>query len=195
MKWLNFVCIGLFCLPMIAQAAVTASVNQTQIGPADVLELTLQKEGRSQANADLTPLKKDFDVLGTSTGSSIQIINGSMSSTTTLSLQLSPNRSGKMQIPAITWDGESTRPIAIEVSNDITPSQNQSANAGISNHIFFESHLDDQAIYYGGAKLLTVRLYTDQPLTQANSPHEGNLPLDQIQRKNTVAVSTRGFED
>jgi hypothetical protein len=105
-----------------------------------------------------------------------------MSSTTTLSLQLSPNRSGKMQIPAITWDGESTRPIAIEVSNDITPSQNQSANAGISNHIFFESHLDDQAIYYGGAKLLTVRLYTDQPLTQANLdfPASSDIKLQQM---------------
>src|SRR3546814_155023 len=64
---------------LCAQAAVTAQLDREQMQPGESVQLNLERDGSGGAELDLSPLKKDFDVLGRSSGSSIQIINGSIS--------------------------------------------------------------------------------------------------------------------
>jgi hypothetical protein len=176
--------IGLMCLPILSSATVTATVNQSQIAQTDIIDLTIQKSGSSHADADLSPLKQDFSVLGTSKGSSIQVINGNMTSSSTIQLQLSPKHTGQLTIPAITWDGERTQAIPVTVSQQAKKSASSNASVGSSTgqngsgHVFFDIKPNKSPMFFGGARLLTVRLYTDQPLTQAGLSFPSNSTIN-----------------
>src|SRR3546814_20460791 len=85
--------------------------------PGESVQLNLERDGSGGAEPDLSPLKKDFDVLGRSSGSSIQIINGSISRHTSVRVTLSPKRSGTLTIPPISWGREQTRALQITVTD------------------------------------------------------------------------------
>jgi hypothetical protein len=184
MKLKTLIVISLMCLPILAKATLTATVNQTQISQTDIVDLTIQKTGSSHSDADLSPLKQDFAVLGTSTGNSIQVINGNMTSSSTIQLQLSPKHAGSLTIPALTWDGETTQAIAINVSPQAANSTSSSPSAGLSasqtgsRHVFFDIKSNKVPMYFGGARLLTVRIYTDQQLTQAGLSFSSNTAVN-----------------
>lgn len=57
-------------------AGLSARVDSGTVAQGDTFQLTLTTNGQADASPDLTPLQKDFDVLGTSQSSSTQIING-----------------------------------------------------------------------------------------------------------------------
>src|SRR3546814_16259704 len=69
--------------------------------PGESVQLNLERDGSGGAEPDLSPLKKDFDVLGRSSGSSIQIINGSISRHKRVRVTLSPKRSGPVTMPPL----------------------------------------------------------------------------------------------
>ncbi|HEY9544714.1 MAG TPA: BatD family protein, partial [Solimonas sp.] len=157
---------------LCAQAAVTAQLDREQMQPGESVQLNLERDGSGGAEPDLSPLKKDFDVLGRSSGSSIQIINGSISRHKSVRVTLSPKRSGTLTIPPISWGGEQTRALQIVVTAG-GGSQAQ-ANGTNSPHVFFTTTLDESQPYVQSALLLTVRLHTDLPLRQASLDFGGN---------------------
>ena len=63
-------------------AGVSATLDRTAIAEGDTVTLTIVAEGQQSQGAqpDLSPLRKDFTILGTSTSQQMQIINGRMSS-------------------------------------------------------------------------------------------------------------------
>src|SRR3546814_18549147 len=75
---------------LCAQAAVTAQLDREQMQPGESVQLNLERDGRGGAEPDQSPLQKDFDVLGRSSGSSIQNINGSISRHKTEAVTVSP---------------------------------------------------------------------------------------------------------
>src|ERR1700712_265190 len=93
----------------LAHAALQATVDRNQVAAGESFTLTLQSDGNS-ASPDLSPLSRDFDVLGQSSGSSIQIINGHISRSMQWEISLSPKHAGQVVIPAITAGGESRKP-------------------------------------------------------------------------------------
>jgi hypothetical protein len=68
----------LLLVSVIAHASMRASLDSTTIAEGDTVQLTLEHEGQSSDQPDLSPLQQDFDVLRTNRSSSIQIMNGSM---------------------------------------------------------------------------------------------------------------------
>ncbi len=155
-----------------ALAGVTASLDRDQIGSGDTVTLTLRHDGRSGDQPDLSPLDKDFDILGRSSGSSYQIVNGHMSSQTQLQLTLSPKHSGQLGIPAIRWGAEQSEPLQLSVSAAGAAPSNSGGTSGSSGtasaHVFLSSSLHSAEPYVQAADILTVRLYTDQPLQQGS---------------------------
>src|SRR5579871_3867529 len=114
----------LLCIPLLlllatsaAQAALRATVDNTQVAPGDSVQLTLVHDGRS-GEPNLSPLKQDFDIVSRSTSTSFQIVNGSASSSIQLTLLLTPKRSGPLVIPALTWDSDRSVPIALNVTSN-----------------------------------------------------------------------------
>lgn len=157
---------------LCAQAAVTAQLDRDQVQPGESVQLDLERKGSGGAEPDLSPLKKDFDVLGRSSGSSIQIINGSISRHKSVRVTLSPKRSGTLTVPALSWGGEQTAPLQLTVAaSGGSPAQAGSTN---SPHVFFTRSLDEPQPYVQSALLLTVRLHTDLPLQQASLDFSGS---------------------
>ncbi|MBI3432544.1 MAG: protein BatD [Hydrogenophilales bacterium] len=160
--------VALWSLSLSASAAVSARLDPPQVGPGEAVQLILQHDGETSSQPDLGPLKQDFDVLGRSTGSSIQIINGRMSAQTEINLTLMPKHGGTLQVPALQWDGQTTPALALTVNGNSAGAPSGNVPASGSAHVFLTTTLDQKQPYVQAAATLTVRLYTDEPLYQAS---------------------------
>ena len=175
------------CATESAMAAVTASLDRDQIAPDETVQLLVQREGSSNGQPDLSGLKRDFDILRTSQGSSVRIINGHVNSSTEIKLTLAPKHEGTIRIAPLQWDGEQSPPLTLTVGGS------GSANAGAGNaqtpgatstdpatapaanaHVFLTATLDRPQTYVQAATVLTVRVHTDQTLYQAGLNLTGN---------------------
>jgi hypothetical protein len=162
-----------FALP--ALAAVTATLNSDHVASGQTVQLQLQHDGTTDSQPDLGPLRSDFDVLGSSSGSNVQIINGHMSSQTQVTVLLSPKHDGKIRIPPLQWDGQQTAALELTVGGSGNASTGPSTgyrgrqtSGNDSSHIFLTTTLDQKQPYVQAADVLTVRLYADQPIFQAS---------------------------
>ena len=82
-------------------ADMNAWLDRTRIGEGETVQLKLEAQGQVSGRPDTTPLEQDFEILGLSTGSRVNIVNGRTDATTTWVLTLSPMRSGSLEIPAL----------------------------------------------------------------------------------------------
>ena len=165
----------LCCLSLPAAAAVSAALDRDEVAAGDTVQLLLRHEGRGGGEPDLGPLKQDFDVLGSSSGSSIQFINGALSSQRELRLTLAPKHSGKLRVPALSWGGEQSDPLELTVTEGgSADSQASGATDAHAAHVFLTASVDQKQPYVQGAVLLTIQLHTDQPLYQASLDLPGN---------------------
>lgn len=156
-----------FALP--ALAAVTASLNRDNIASGGTVQLQLQHDGTTDSQPDLGPLRNDFDVLGSSSGSNVQLINGHMSSQSLVTVLLSPKHDGTIRIPPLQWDGQQTAALELTVGGSgNTASGQPGSTSGGASHIFLTATLDQKQPYVQAADVLTVRLYADQPIFQAS---------------------------
>ena len=157
---------GLLMMAGVAQCAVRASVDSNSIAANGTVELTLERDGQSSAEPDLSPLKTDFDVLSSSRSSKVQIINGAMTASARIALSLSPKHGGALRIPALTWGNEQSEPIAVDVSGSRSSSPTATAAAG-SGKVFLKSSIEPAQSYVQAGIHLTVRLYSSMPLYHA----------------------------
>jgi hypothetical protein len=165
-------------LSVHATASVQATLERDQVSLGDSVGLTLVQQGSRSGTPDLGPLKADFDILGSSQGTSVQITNGSMSQQVQLQLTLSPKHAGQLIIPPLQWGNDHTRPLALNVAGPQTgnsaPSNQNPASAADNSpvdaaqaHVFLESTLSQNQPFVQNAVVLSVRLYGDGALTQA----------------------------
>jgi len=97
-------------------SGLRASVNSTHIGFGDSFQLILSMDANSMTTApDLTPLQQDFQILSTGRSSQTNIINGKRTDTTSWVITLTPNKKGKLTIPAITAGANSSQAMTVEV--------------------------------------------------------------------------------
>jgi hypothetical protein len=149
-----------------ATAAVTASLDRNQIAPGETVRLLLQHDGSADSQPDIRPLRPDFDVLGTSSGSSMQIINGHSSSQTQMTLTLAPKHDGKIVIPPLQWDNQQSAALELTVAS--ASGKQGAASSADTSHVFLTATPDQKQPYVQAAIVLTVRLYADEPIYQAS---------------------------
>lgn len=149
-----------------AMAEVSARLDRVSVGSGETVQLLLQHQGRTSKDPDLSPLQQDFEVLGTSRGSSMQFSNGDFSAQVQLRITLSPKRSGKLVVPPLEWDGERTQALTLNVGS--AASGNAAASAAQAAPVFVTATVDKTQPYVQSAVVLTVQVHTDQPLYQAS---------------------------
>jgi hypothetical protein len=167
-----------------AWAAFTASVDRTQLAAGESVQLTLQSDRSGSSDPDLAPLAKNFDILSRSTSNSLQILNGSMSSQRQVTLVLAPRRSGLVEVPRLTWDGESSAAIDLNIAANGAgaggtgaPGAATGAPANAAAHVFLTTSLDSLQPYVQSAVSLKVQLYSDKKLYQASLDLPGTADL------------------
>ena len=125
----------LLCMP--ATADVRARLDRDKVYVGDPLTLIIESSGASSGDPDLSPLKKDFQVLGTGTSTQFSFVNGRSSNRTTWTIRLGAMQLGKLQIPPISVGAEQTAALEVEVTE--VPEQ---VTAKQSEHLFLEAELD-----------------------------------------------------
>lgn len=168
-------------------AGLSAHVDSRTVAQGDTFQLTLMTNGQADASPDLSPLQKDFDVLGTSQSSSTQIINGKRSQSESWIVSLSPKSMGTLEIPAITAGRLSSSPVAIKV-----------VDAGFMPKATGTSAIDLSASLKDGSPFLfqetplTVRIETSAPIKSAELVAPQSSAFELVQRgEDRVSQATR----
>jgi hypothetical protein len=151
----RFVLLLVLLLPAWAGASgVRATLDRSQVQLGETVTLNLSIDGGGNVGTpDLSPLAKDFDVLGSSSNSSISIVNGKRSARFTIGIALRPKHAGELEVPALAVAGGHTDPLKLEV----TPPDPNAAGGG--KDVFVEASVEPGRGYVGQQLLYTVRLY------------------------------------
>jgi len=165
-----------------APADVKASLDASQIATGDTVQLTLEHDGRTSGQPDLTPLRQDFDILGTSSSTSIELFNGSASEKTEVVLTLAPKATGILTIPSLSWGGEQSRPLTLTVTGPGGAGQPGTAGATPAAKVFIETSASPEQPYVEAVVHLTVRLFTSEMLYHADleMPESGAVVVKQV---------------
>ena len=146
-------------------AGVSATLDRSTIAEGDTVMLTIEAEGQhvQGTQPDLSPLWKDFNILGTSTSQQMQIINGRMSSSASLRVELEPKHGGRIEIPALKVGGETTAPLTLTIADQPAATASEPGSP-----LYLETEVEphDTSTYVQQQIQYTTRLFYSMPLTE-----------------------------
>lgn len=144
--------IALTFLSAVANAEIRSDVDRRTISMGESLRLTITGDASERLDQlDLAALQFDWEILSSSSSTNTSFINGSRSTTRTLTLDLLPLRDGLLSIPALSTGGKRTTPIAITVNP-------QTVSAGGGDSVRFSIDIDKQSVYIQEQIVLTVTI-------------------------------------
>lgn len=147
-----FAMTALMLLSSLVSAEIRSDVDRRAISMGESLRLTITGDASERLDQlDLAALQFDWEILSSSSSTNTSFINGSRSTTRTLTLDLLPLRDGLLSIPALSTGGKRTTPIAITVNP-----QTVSADGGDS--VRFSIDIDKQFVYIQEQIVLTVTI-------------------------------------
>jgi hypothetical protein len=170
----------LAALAHAASGDVRASLDRDHAQLGDTVTLNVQIDGTTGVDApDVSALSGDFDILGTSRNTSIDIVNGQRTQRTLWAVALRPTHTGTLTIPSLTVDGQRTAPLTLTVV--AAPA---TAQGGPGDPVFIEATLDNLTPYVGQQVGLTVRLYYAPNLTDGSidKPHADGVQIRPLGR-------------
>ena len=160
-------------------ADVSAHLNQNTFYEGDQITLNIESTMNTKAQPDLSVLEKNFRVLGTSTSSQINILNGKRSFKKMWIVELQPKQKGAIQIPAINIGNEKTQPLNIKIA--ALPPE---IKAETSKHIFIETSvgISGNETYVQQQIPYTVKLYFDSAMQsgEISQPSVNNAVVEEL---------------
>ena len=136
----------------IQAAELRAYLDKNVVQMGQFIQLSVTLNGKSSADEpDFSVLQNDFEVLsGISQSSQTQIINGSISSSKTWSVTITPKKDGAVVIPPISMGQLKTDAITVVVGK--APEKQYS-------DVFFETHVSSKSVYVQQQLRLDLKLY------------------------------------
>lgn len=126
MSYKTLPCLGLLiglALPAAA-VAISARLEAESIRLGETVRLVLETDAQPETSPDLTPLQRDFQIVGRSSSRQISEVNGRRQERHELRLILSPRRSGLLVIPPIPFGETSTQAMSLTLgAGSIQPPQ------------------------------------------------------------------------
>lgn len=165
-----------------ARADVSASLDASQIALGDTVRLTLERDGGAGGQPDLAPLQQSFDILGTSSSTMIELVNGSASEKKEVVLTLAAKHSGHLIIPSLVWNGEHSQPLSLTVTGPDGTGEPAGTSTQGGPSVFMETSVSPEQPYVQAAVQLTVRLFAADPLYHADLelPESGDVVAKQV---------------
>lgn len=176
----------LLCLPMSMilsqETKLTATVDSTEIGDQDQLQLTVEVSGKGSGEVKriaLPSLKNLTVVAGPSVSTRFQWINGISSSSKSFTYVLIPREVGDALIPpiSVTLDGKEyvTRPIEVKVTQGTRKRRPEKRSPSFPDRfgraprteraeaeVFVEAAIDKKKIYQGEGLILAYKAYSSE---------------------------------
>lgn len=151
--WLVVLALMLLLAPLAEAAGVHAFLDRTHVTLGDTVTLNIQSDG-ALGTPDLAPLARDFQVLGSSSSSSIAIANGNTTRTQRLGIALKPLHRGTLTIPPLRVGGTTTQPLTLQVGAAPT-----GGSGKLGDPAFMQAGVASSAPYVGQETVYTVRLF------------------------------------
>ncbi|HHF0526847.1 TPA: BatD family protein [Legionella anisa] len=164
--------ITFFCLfSALVHAEVQVQVDPSQVSIDDSFSLILTQDNLQNGGVpDLTPLQKDFMILGTERRMNYSIINGQTQSSSEWSITLKPQKEGKLTIPPIKIGREYTKPTTIDVTTGTTPRNTHSSSTSSQKNksIYLTTEVSKKNPYVNQQVIYKVSLYNSKHLLDAS---------------------------
>jgi hypothetical protein len=154
-------------MPAIVSASELSSrVDRYAIGINDTLTLTIHNKGDSQKSPpDTSELEKNFDILNSSSRSSLQLINFRKTASQEWIYLLAPKRNGKLLIPSFRVNDNFSDAITIDVSD--------TSNSQTTKPLFVETSVSKESLYLSEMFYYNIKVFSTEEL---GMPKE--FPLD-----------------
>ncbi|MEG0185638.1 MAG: BatD family protein [Stenotrophomonas sp.] len=153
----------LLWLPLVALAQTRAWLEQDSIAAGDAVTLHIETD---QGAPDYAPLNTDFALSAQTSNRQVQWSNGAVQQRNLYTVELTPRRTGMLQVPSLQVGAARTVPLALQVSEAVVATAQGNAAA------FIETEVDDPTPYVQQSVGVVVRLYFASQLAS------GELVLD-----------------
>ncbi|HHF7366328.1 TPA: BatD family protein [Legionella bozemanae] len=169
----KIIIIAFFCLfSALIHAAVQVQIDPSQVSIDDSFSLILTQDNLQNGGVpDLTPLQKDFMILGTERRMNYSIINGQTQSSSEWTITLKPQKEGKLTIPPIKIGREYTKPATIDVTTGTTLQNTPSSNSASSQKnqsLYLTTEVNKKNPYVNQQIIYKVSLYNSKHLLDAS---------------------------
>ena len=173
-----------------AQAAqVRAWLDRNSMQLGETATLNVEVSGSTSApQPDFSALQQDFNVLGTESSTSMNIVNGQATSKLLWAVGLEPKHAGTLTVPALTVAGAQTQPLTLTVM----PAAASSGKAG--DEIFLDVSVEPKTPYVQQQVRVTVKLYYALNLTDGNleDPHGEGLNARKLGQDASYTAEVEG---
>ena len=175
-----------------AQANFDAILDQSIIASHETFELTLRSDTDSGSAPDLTPLQKDFEILGTRQSRQVRIINGQTESWRDWIVTLIPKQTGNLTIPSLALGSERSQPLTISVRDNLDDGSGSNTSP-----VFMRAEVNSEEVYVQQEIVFTlqilyrVQLYDDSRLTPLAIDNAIVKQLGETRKFETVIENTR----
>ncbi len=182
---------GLLLAAKLSLASVEATLDRSKVYEGESFTLTITSDAQQRSRPNLSPLEKDFYILGSGSSQQVQVINGAMTARTSWNIELQAKGTGQFHIPSLRVGKELTNPIQINVS---VPPEVSAANDGQPVFIEVETSSPDNTVYLQQQVLYTVRLVFKRPMLDGklSSPAPDNALIEQLGEDNQYNVKRGG---
>jgi hypothetical protein len=160
-------------------ASFTASLDRDTIATGETATLSLTFDGGESKNVPV-PDVPGLQFTQSGTAQSVNIVNGAMSSTVTVTFSVTPQKEGEFVIPALTADvnGQrlASRPLKLVVQKANAPSTAQ-VNSG-SEVAFMRLSLPKQQVYVGEVVVAQLQIFLRDDVQNYGNPSFTATPAD-----------------
>ena len=149
-------------------AGVTASLDRTQVALGERVRLLIQNDSNQGDQPNLAPLRQDFNIVGSSQGSSTQIVNGRFSSQRQFTVLLEPTHEGSIKIGPIQWGAEQSPALVLSVGSSADTGKSGADAPANAAPVAISATLDNKQSYVQAAVVMTLKVYVGVSMIQAS---------------------------
>jgi hypothetical protein len=185
-------------LPLVAArgaagADITMRIDRDPVSLSDSFQIEFEARGAVDDEPDFHPLERDFQIVGTSQSSRLNIINGRTSSSKTWTVTVLARRTGKLPIPSIAFGRDRSPASNVNVTQG--PSAPSRATAE-TNEVFLEVEAAPLTPYVQQQIVYTVRLFRAFPTANATlsepEVEQGNAVIERVGEDVTFDTRVNG---
>ncbi|MGI9317878.1 MAG: BatD family protein, partial [bacterium] len=144
--------VTLYALSAPSYSEVSARLEREEIRINETTRLIIQSSSAGDSQPDISVLEQHFNIIGSSSGQNISIVNGNQSVVRHWTIELEPKSVGSFSLDPITVGSEQSNRLRIAILPEA-----KTASTGAE--VFIEVEADADSVFVQQQLLLTVKLF------------------------------------
>ncbi|MDD4914463.1 MAG: BatD family protein [Methylococcales bacterium] len=179
----------LLFMPLAQAADIQVSVDRNPVSINTSFQIIFTAGQTPDDNPDFSPLQESFQILDQQRSSKASWINGHTSRTEQWTITVMAKQPGEMEIPAIAFGSDHSKPLKLTVTeNRQTPQNNED--------LFMEVTASPENPYVQSQVLYTLRLYRRIQIAQArlDDPQIKDAVVEKLGEDSTYSTQLQGVD-